>query len=1115
MPEKGMERRAVVGRPLQQAGQKQLASVPQAPLMGVGTPQVQVTDRLSDKMLNDFRDFIGRDLKIKLGRDAETARARGAMQHAQGGTLEDMLAQGDPVMTEGWRIVAAQTASAELLATQEASIESEHYASSPEAYAEHMSRELTSALDAAPDEITRRMLEANLSEKLPVLAATQMRASMRHREQTAFDALSGSVGQLASDPTSHEALVDFAIGAPGSATADMPPARRQLAVANGIVDAFERDNPMAYTVLASSGALDDVPVAQRRAIRAARASFEARARERFDAETFAELQGLDRRIASGELEPAQALEEYTRIWAENGVRVSMTEGGRIFAAARDASQTRHRLIGTQIEEARLRGDFGDMADLLFPSLTLRESGNNPEAQGPVITAGENAGDRAQGIAQVMPRTLRDPGFGVVPARDDSAAELARVGHDYLEAMLTRYGGDVEAALIAYNAGPGNADKWLEAGRDYSSLPKPEETQPYVRDILRHAGSAEDTATDLDAQLRLAEERRKQAEGRLRLDRWASIQPELADLDAQRERGDLTFPEWIAQRSTLYRTHGVERDRAVIEAEMDVYRGVLKDAGDQMDAAQRYRAERAIDRSMLEYTSAEEAYKAGRLSEEDYLGVVTRTREAVPAAFEEAGVQLDIPYMTERDRAMDTRVLAAMRARRELEERRAAVSAASFTGSVYTAPQAVQDQAIRDTNAEIAAAVQAQLASGEISGDPAAGVSDEQAAAGVAQQARIDAYSERGILDPQMQRAWTGALTSGSLVDDKGQPSPAAIAAVLGYARMRGSNQGLADRYLSPEAAGVMATILQNAGEDLSQQGIASAIIQTQAGPRRGGDPRALARTPEFQDAISATVQDYVQTQDIGTLQAWFWENADRDQWYDRNAVDVGRINSEQVEDALRAELETEVAAILSTDSGQSMDRRAVVADAARRLKNRVALIGGSEVMAPRGQDLFTLTFGADADSFRGQADAVNREVTHTVRTLADMEPAELERLGLPQYLSSADETSLWETADPMGIVGSLFGESSTYGQGTALSTWITGVRPYRAVFWTDQQRGAGLKLYISRPGAADAASGEGSATFEEVFLPFELIRSMGRRRRIIDQTGEDPGMPTLLTQPMR
>jgi hypothetical protein len=84
---------------------------------------------------------------------------------------------------------------------------------------------------------------------------------------------------------------------------------------------------------------------------------------------------------------------------------------------------------------------------------------------------------AQGEMQVMPGTSRDPGYGVAPARDSSPDELARVGRDYANALLDRYG-DPKLAAIAYNMGPGATDKWLSAGADMSKLPK--ETQGYVK-----------------------------------------------------------------------------------------------------------------------------------------------------------------------------------------------------------------------------------------------------------------------------------------------------------------------------------------------------------------------------------------------------------------------------------------------------------------------------------------------------------------------------------------------------------------------------------------------------------------------------------------------------------
>lgn len=104
-----------------------------------------------------------------------------------------------------------------------------------------------------------------------------------------------------------------------------------------------------------------------------------------------------------------------------------------------------------------------------------ESGNRErDAQGNLITSPKGA----QGKMQVMPGTNRDPGFGVTPARDGSDAERTRVGNDYLDAMLKRYGGDPAKAWAAYNAGPGRLDEALAKGGNWLAN-MPRETQQYV------------------------------------------------------------------------------------------------------------------------------------------------------------------------------------------------------------------------------------------------------------------------------------------------------------------------------------------------------------------------------------------------------------------------------------------------------------------------------------------------------------------------------------------------------------------------------------------------------------------------------------------------------------
>lgn len=130
-----------------------------------------------------------------------------------------------------------------------------------------------------------------------------------------------------------------------------------------------------------------------------------------------------------------------------------------------------------------------MADL-EQEVAQAESGNRDyDAAGNVITSPKGA----KGRMQVMDATNLDPGFGVRPAQDDSLEERARVGRDYLAAMVDRYDGDLERGLAAYNAGPGNVDVALAKAKEtgnadwMSLLPKPGETVPYVKGIMAKMG----------------------------------------------------------------------------------------------------------------------------------------------------------------------------------------------------------------------------------------------------------------------------------------------------------------------------------------------------------------------------------------------------------------------------------------------------------------------------------------------------------------------------------------------------------------------------------------------------------------------------------------------------
>lgn len=114
-------------------------------------------------------------------------------------------------------------------------------------------------------------------------------------------------------------------------------------------------------------------------------------------------------------------------------------------------------------------------------LGIESNGQRYAKDGTVLTSPKGA----KGEMQVMDGTNMDPGYGVRPAADNSLAERARVGSDYLDAMLKRYGSE-DKAMAAYNAGPGALDAALAKGGDWLAR-MPAETQAYVTKGMKRLG----------------------------------------------------------------------------------------------------------------------------------------------------------------------------------------------------------------------------------------------------------------------------------------------------------------------------------------------------------------------------------------------------------------------------------------------------------------------------------------------------------------------------------------------------------------------------------------------------------------------------------------------------
>lgn len=144
----------------------------------------------------------------------------------------------------------------------------------------------------------------------------------------------------------------------------------------------------------------------------------------------------------------------------------------------------------------------------FPSLSVPDGHQSNWTMIHAITRQESQFDKAavshagaRGLMQLMPGTAREQSGKVGLAYNYGGLTVdtdynIMLGSGYFQRMLSYYGGSYPLAVAAYNAGPGNVNKWLKANGD-PRLPGSDilrwienipiyETRNYVQRVLENA-----------------------------------------------------------------------------------------------------------------------------------------------------------------------------------------------------------------------------------------------------------------------------------------------------------------------------------------------------------------------------------------------------------------------------------------------------------------------------------------------------------------------------------------------------------------------------------------------------------------------------------------------------
>lgn len=246
-----------------------------------------------------------------------------------------------------------------------------------------------------------------------------------------------------------------------------------------------------------------------------------------------------------------------------------------------AAQVQKAVQSVQARDTAKGFVFGDQTPLapsaIAPAITgkplaavvesMESGGRDFATDGSVLTS--SAG--AQGRMQVMPATSSNPGFGVMPARDNSPEELARVGRDYLGAMSARYN-DPALVMAAYNAGPGQVDKWLAKFGDprtgqitsaewVAKIPFAE-TKDYVTNGLQKLGGQPAVST------------RAPTANELKIDLYARVQAARQTAEEQYP-GDTAYADSVASRVENYGRTVIANQQGVEAGARDgLFRGIV-------------------------------------------------------------------------------------------------------------------------------------------------------------------------------------------------------------------------------------------------------------------------------------------------------------------------------------------------------------------------------------------------------------------------------------------------------------------------------------------------------------------------------------------------------------
>lgn len=957
--------------------------LPQAPQLQVPNASVpDVMNTLSSQVANSLSKWSTSKFQAASDKEHEKSVLDGQMAYQQGVAMEDLEIPGDKFAMQGYRVMQAQTMASTMLAAQQQQIALGGYEQSPDEFRSNYVNRLEQQLDGL-DSQTARMVREQMATHMPTLVAEHTQAYMKNEEQNAFNSLAASVDALSKDPTAADALLSNALGGEGTASAGLSQDRTRAAVVQGTVDAFSNNNPLAYTQMKSSGLLEDLPVAEKQILEQAKKEYENKLRTTYNEEHTANLNQYEADLADGKYDtPQAAVDALVSIYAKRGITVSASEAGAAYAGQKVAGDLGDRADVVVLQTAIVSGDHARVAELTQDIVMFHESGGDPDAVSPV---------GATGLMQVMPATSGDPGYGIKPS-DGTQADIVRVGQEYWAAMvagsegkgsLNWKAGDIEAAAIAYNAGPENAKKWIDAGRDYSVLPKRAETEPYAKKIMASANGEDNyytsaerlslAETELTAaqKLKAAVEKKQAVVDKAKatqaiIEREDLFNQALVPINQQLQAGTITGDEYQTKARALLETYELDITRSIsgsliADVESSIVKAVARadkaatDADSVEDAAAKALKKDDIAKFQLEVAALGQIYQQsiatpGRdnasleADQAAYIDFVTK------AAADNGLVLAETKFgslVTQSGNALARAKVASLKYNTE----QILVDNAIATGTVDSLNPTLQTRAFKQLGSQNEELVSNAVTTGQLP--------NEQSGVALA-QANTASWIQAGTV-PSSVKAHASAIMSREFATND-VVNPQAIAVIQQWDAIRQDNPEVAATMFNESGLIKAQALLDLAGGSFASP---DALSQAMIAEQRALDNANGLMTGQYivdqtriTGDVNSAVDSFLASEDIGWLQGMWSGDSEMAQRYDRLQSDEQRVLAEDTREQLSGAILKESFRIQKLSPGQNAAFYAK--QASQNVIGRTAVVGDQVVVMDKGFSIKEQMFGQHA-----------------------------------------------------------------------------------------------------------------------------------------------------------